>query len=199
MRAFANFVSYALHPIFLFTYLYILYWVLFPYPITLNLMGILLITGLLFINTAILPVLFLLFGKRSLVKQTLQERRSTVLVVMIIYSLTFWFFPERFLPDYLRWTLIAIALGMLVAFVVNFWFKISLHASGWGGFVAVFLYLLADFGSDYFYPFMLSVICAGLVGMSRLFLGAHTNKELYFGYISGFVLTASVLFIAPIL
>lgn len=198
MRAFANFISYALHPIFLFTYLYILYWVLFPYPMGLNTQGILLITALLFFNTAVLPVLFLILGGRSLVKQSLHERRSTVLVVMLIYGLTFWFFPEKFIPDYLRWTLLAISTGMLVAFVVNFWFKISLHASGWGGFVAVYLYLLTNYGAANFYPFIITVLCAGLVGMSRLYLGAHTNKELYAGYISGFGLTALVLFAAPI-
>lgn len=199
MKAFANFISYALHPIFLFTYLYISYWVLFPYPMPLSISGILLISGLLFFNTALLPVLFLILGGRSLVKQTLQERRSTVLVVMLIYALTFWFFPERFIPEYLRWTLMAISLGMLIAFVVNFWFKISLHASGWGGFVAVYLYLLSYYGASYFYPFMIAIICAGLVGMARLYLGAHSNKELYVGYISGFGLTAVVLFTMPIL
>ncbi len=199
MRKFSNAVSYLLHPIFLFTYLYLSYWWLYPYPISVNIKGFALVTAIVFFNTAILPVVFLLLGKRSLVDQNLNERRSTIMVVGIIYALSYIFFPERFMPEYLRWVLISIVLGMGIAFLVSLRFKISLHASGWGGFIAVFLYLLLTYGEIFFYPFVTSVILGGLVGMSRLYLGAHTNSELYSGYLSGFVVTALILFNVPTL
>jgi membrane-associated phospholipid phosphatase len=198
MKGFASFISYLLHPIFLFTYLYAAYWWLFPFPATqLQSQGILLITGILFLNTAVLPVGFLLFRKKSLLKQNLSERRSTILIVMVIYAITYWFFPERFMPEYLKWVLISIVAGMFIAFVISFKFKISLHASGWGGFIAVFLYLLYTYGNVFFYPFMWSVVLGGLVGFSRLYLSAHTNKELYGGYLCGFTITSLILAFAP--
>ncbi|MGB0429727.1 MAG: phosphatase PAP2 family protein [Bacteroidia bacterium] len=197
MKSLANLISYLLHPIFLFTYLYLAYWWLFPYPLSVSVQGIAFITGIVFFNTALLPVIFLLLGKRSLVTQNLSERRTTILVVTVVYTLSYFFFPQQFLPEYLKWVLISIILGMIIAFVVSLRFKISLHASGWGGFVAVFLYLLLTYGNVFYYPFIAVVLLGGLVGFSRLYLNAHTNTELYSGYLSGFIVTALVLFNAP--
>ncbi|MBI1185539.1 hypothetical protein GC194_14810 [bacterium] len=198
MKFTAKLISYLGHPIFLYTYLYILYWVLYPYPIhSLPTEGIALITLIIFINTAVLPVVFLLLGKRNLITQNQRERKKTIIVVAVIYTVTYFSFPEKYLPHYLRMLLLAIVAGLLVLYVVTGFFKISLHASSWGGFVAVMLYQMFQFGAMFFYPFMLATLAAGLVGFSRLYLDAHTNKELYSGYVSGFAVTLACMLYLP--
>ena len=196
MRVIANFVSYIFHPIFIFTYLYILYWVLYPYPsFGLRFEGIALVTGLIFLNTAVFPVGVLLFRKKSLVNQNRVERQQTIITVVVIYGFTYFFFPQKFIPDYLRAVLLSTIIGLFIAFIINRKMKISLHASAWGGCVSVLLYLLFQIGGSVFFNlFMLGTLIAGLVGFSRLFLNAHTDRELYTGYLSGFLITCLVLF-----
>lgn len=195
MRSFANFISYIFHPIFLYTYLYLIYWWLFPYPpAQLQPQGIWLLSGLVLLNTAIIPVGMLLARRVSLVQQNLAQRQRTIMVVLVIYTVTYFMFPEKFIPAYMMQVLLSIILGLVVAFVINYTFKISLHGSAWGGFVSVALYLLVHFGGHFYWLFIAAVLCAGLVGFSRLYLGQHTNKELYLGYLVGFLITTEVLF-----
>jgi len=195
MKGLANFISYSLHPVFLFTYLYLIHWWLYPYPESgMHWEGVALLTGLIFLNTAVIPVALLLVRKMSLVNQDRGQRQKTIVIVMVIYSFTYFLFPDRYVPDYLMQTLLAIILGLVVCFIVNYSFKISLHASAWGGFLSVILFLLLSVGDTFYALFLISVLCAGLVGFSRLYLQAHTDKELYSGYVSGFVVTSIILF-----
>lgn len=196
MRAFANFISYLFHPIFLYTYLYIAYWWIYPYPATqLPSSGILLLCGLLFFNTAIVPVSLLMARKVNLVDQSLPQRQRTIVVVLVIYLATYFMFPSEFIPKYLLQVLLSIIVGLVVAFAINYTFKISLHGSAWGGFTSVALYLLVEHGGPFYWFFMASVICSGLVGFSRLYLGQHTSKELYLGYLCGLFITSEVMFL----
>lgn len=196
MRALANFISYVFHPIFIFTYLYVLYWMLHPYPsFGLRFEGIALVTGLVFLNTAVIPVGILLFRRKNLVDQNRVERQQTIITVGIIYGFTYFAFPQRFIPDYLRAVLLSTIIGLFVALIINRKIKISLHASAWGGCLAVLLYLLFEIGGSVFFNlFTIGVLVAGLVGFSRLFLKAHTELELYSGYTSGFIVACIVLF-----
>lgn len=196
MTRLANFISYAFHPIFLFTYLYILYWLFYPYPaLGLRFEGVALVTGFIFLNTAIFPVGILLFRKQNLIDQDQVARQQSIVTVAIIYGFTYFMFPQKFIPDYLRAVLLSTVIGLVVALFVNKRLKISLHASAWGGCIAVLLYLLFLVGNETFFNLlMIGVIVAGLVGFSRLFLNAHNNAELYSGYLSGFSVTCIVLF-----
>lgn len=194
MRGIANFISLVFHPIFLFTYLYVLHWLLYPYTGgNMQVAGVLLITFFIFLNTAIVPVALLLARKISLTDQDRQQRQRTIQMVLVLYTFIYFLFPRQFIPEYLLDVLLATVIGLCVAFIVNTRMKISLHGSAWGGFLSVILFLLLKFNGSYFPFFMISVLCAGLVGFSRLYLGAHTNKELYSGYLAGFTSTSIVM------
>jgi len=196
MRGLANFISLVFHPIFLYTYLYLLHWWLYPYTGgSMQTAGVLLISFFVFLNTAVVPVALLLARKISLTDQDRQQRQRTIQMVLVLYTFIYFLFPRQFIPEYLLDVLLATVIGLCVAFVVNMRMKISLHGSAWGGFLSVILFLLFQFNGPYFLFFMVSVICAGLVGFSRLYLGAHTNKELYSGYAAGFVSTSIVMFV----
>jgi membrane-associated phospholipid phosphatase len=91
-------------------------------------------------------------------------------------------------------------IGLFACFLINLFFKISLHATGSGGFVGMVLITmwLYSYGAfSMWLPFVgvctvsinfiliLSVFLAGAVGSARLVLGAHTSKELYAGFVLG--------------
>ena len=195
MKSFSKAASIVFHPIFLFFYLYLAYWLLHPYPsYQLNFPGIALISSVLFLNTVLMPILFLVLGKRKLVNQNRVERQSSLLVMALMYGMTYYFFPEKFIPDYLRIGLLAMVCTSIIAFITTQFFKISLHSMGWGGVVAIFLYLLFVYGGVFFYPLLVVVLLAGLIGFCRLYLLAHEPREVYWGYSCGFGLTFFFLY-----
>ena len=91
-------------------------------------------------------------------------------------------------------------MGLFLCFLINLFFKISLHATGIGGYIGMVLITmwLYSYGTfDMWLPFIgscsvsinmvliVSMLVAGLIGTSRLGLRAHTSLELYAGFALG--------------
>ena len=78
-------------------------------------------------------------------------------------------------------------LALVVVFIVNFFWKISAHATGMGSWTGM-LFFLSIF-NDYFLLFQIIVVIlsSGLIGWSRLKLEAHTPLQVLFGYLLGLI------------
>lgn len=88
---------------------------------------------------------------------------------------------------------------LFLAFFINIFIKVSVHGSGMGGLVTMVLctmfawpdavLVISAMGSSVvislFFILILAIVLAGLVGTSRLALGAHTPVELALGYVLG--------------
>lgn len=194
MLKLAKGVSYIFHPIFYFFYIYLIYWLFNPYANrSVAPAGLAIAFGIVFFNTALLPVILILASKRSLLSGSLSDRRLSILLTAVIYAVTYFTFAKSILPRPIQHILWATVAGLALGYLANHFIKLSLHASGAGGLVAVFLFHYLDYGGIYFWILIVALLVAGLVGTSRLILGAHTNKELYLGYASGFVATFGAL------
>ncbi len=92
------------------------------------------------------------------------------------------------------------SISLFVAFFLNAFTKVSAHAVGMGGLLALMLLAMATFELDYFtlqfdgfeplylhvnVLLMILILLAGLVGTARLYLEAHTPAELWPGYLIG--------------
>ena len=91
---------------------------------------------------------------------------------------------------------------ILVATIITFFWRISLHTIGMGGLLGFFTEMMITqaFDKSIMIPvFMLTVIIAGLVGSARLYLEAHTPAQIYAGYAVGFVGTAGGMFVNTLL
>ena len=75
-----------------------------------------------------------------------------------------------------------------MAFAINFFWKISAHATAVGGLFAVLFYIAAaGLNEYYFMPWLTAgALIAGLTGTARLILGAHTLLQVAAGYALGF-------------
>ena len=80
------------------------------------------------------------------------------------------------------------AVAGLVNLTVNFWWKISAHAAGIAGVVALMIRIINDgYPLDNAFGWMIaSIILAGLMGSSRVWLGRHTVWQVLAGYTVGF-------------
>ena len=148
----------------------------------------------LFVNTAILPLGFLLFLKKRGLVSSLnvpdkQERYIPFLVSIVLYGSTIYFFRTPFLPSVLESMLLAILTGLLIAGGINLLWKISLHLMGIGGLIGGMLALFLE--CEYFLPgfFSFLLLLAGVIGSARLRLKIHSGSQLVAGFFLGGILS----------
>lgn len=72
-----------------------------------------------------------------------------------------------------------------LSFIINIFFKVSIHCMAAGSMVGLIIFS-AGYSVYQILPFLsIAIIGAGLIGMSRLILNAHSQEEVYWGYAVG--------------
>ena len=193
----AKLISFVFHPLFLATYLSITLMELFPLalaPLHTEVYSSFLV--LIFLVTVVCPVVFILvlktFGLISTISMIDRRERITpfTLIVLLHLSVTliFHYQFDIYLSDPLMKFLITIDAIIMAGVLVTYFYRVSIHTLGiWGA--AGMLIALNRFNetSTLFYATVVTVVIAGAVMSSRLYLKAHTPRELYVGSVLGFV------------
>ena len=80
-------------------------------------------------------------------------------------------------------------MACVINIIVNRWWKISAHAAGMGGLVALMFRIIASHYALYNLNVWLSVmiIVAGMVMTSRVYLKRHTLWQVLAGFANGFI------------
>ncbi len=117
------------------------------------------------------------------------ERTIPYIVVGLCLGATAFFMYYKGAP---QWVVAFFTGGMATAIinlVVNRWWKISAHAAGIAGIVAVLLRISAEgYPQGNITAWILVVIfLAGLMGSARVWLGRHTVMQVLAGYLVGFL------------
>ncbi len=146
----------------------------------------------------VFPVLSILILKMTKQVETveldLQKQRTTPLFLsgvfgLMLLILLFKFNTQVTLSRHLFALVIS---GVLMAFIflfINLKFKISLHAGGVGLLLAFVMAYYLEQPLKLIWPLYVVCIICGLVIASRIWLQKHTNSELFFGFIFGFIIT----------
>lgn len=118
------------------------------------------------------------------------EKRSDRVLPLIItatfFLLTFFLFEYfSIAPIFLFYLLGATILTLLVLGITLFW-KISLHATGFGGLTAALLLCNQFFTIDLMPYIAATILVAGLVCSARLLLKSHKPSQVYTGFLTGF-------------
>ena len=196
MTLLARIFSIIFHPLLLATYLFGL--LAFILPIALDPLkeeGYLNFIFLIFCVTFLFPALnvgiFKSFGSiRTLAMRDRQERILPFSFIAILYVVVTYLFYTRTRIDFndnlLKFLVIIDAL-VVVAAVVTFFYKISVHSLGICGLVGILLPLnkISEDGA-LFYPTIAVIILSGVLMSSRLQLNVHTPREVMMGGVLGF-------------
>lgn len=143
-------------------------------------------------NVAIPAVLVLLLKKLGFVKDVgLNEQKERFLpyVICILCLMgTALFMAYKRAPEWLTMFFLGGALAGIVEVIINRWWKISVHAAGIAGIVALLIHMMLG---EYAAPatqvwLLISVGLAGLLGSARIWLGRHTLGQVLAGYAVGF-------------
>ncbi len=206
----ARILSYLGHPLLVLTYILLLLLAVNPFAfsarsITDHRAMLLLIS--VFTTTFLLPGFGVALMKplgfiQSLEMESKQERIGPYIITGIFYL---WLFKNLFsgaqVPSLFAVCVLGATVGLFFAFFVNIFTKISAHATGMGGLVAMVLLATVEWrGAGMEIPMFdgslqlsltvllaLTVLFAGLIGTARLALKAHIPADLYRGYTAGFL------------
>lgn len=126
-----------------------------------------------------------------------KERFLPYVITFLCFGATAWFMAAKGAPLWLSLFFAGGALATLICTVVNFWWKISAHAAGIAGVVALLIRIEKDGSAEpeLFFWLILVIILTGLLGSARVWLGRHTVWQVLAGYAVGF---CSVFFLTMI-
>ena len=205
----AQILSVICHPLLMLTYMLGLLLIVNPYLFGINSAseGKLLMLRV-FITSFILPAfaIFLMYRLKLISSLTMNDKQQRIGPFIATGVFYLWVFISVFkdsnMPTAFLIAALGTTIGLFACFLINLFFKISLHATGAGGFVGMVLITmwLYSYGAFAMWlPFLgvcfvsinavllVSIVLAGAVGTARLVLGAHTSKELYAGFLLGLV------------
>lgn len=205
----AQIISVVCHPLLMLTYMLGLLLIVNSYMFGINSAseGKLLLVRV-FATTFILPAfaIFLMYRLKlisSINMTDKQERIGPFIATGVFYLWAFRsILNDSNMPSAFLIAALGTTIGLFACFLINLFFKISLHATGAGGFVGMVLITtwLYDRGPFLMWlPFagvctvsintvlLVSIVLAGAVGTARMILNAHTSKELYAGFLLGLV------------
>ncbi len=209
MRLAAQVISIVFHPLIVLTYMLIMLLLVNPYLFGVNNLSdkeSLKFVITVFFTSFLIPAfaIFMMWRLKlisSLEMRDKQDRIGPFIVTGVFYL---WVLrsvmADSNIPTAFLIAVLGTTMGLFVSFIINIFFKISIHAVSMGGLVGMvlivmWLYSYGSFTLNIAYIgtseisinliLILSIIIAGLVGSSRLFLKAHTPIELYSGFVIG--------------
>ena len=158
----------------------------------------LLIILIVLVNTAVAPVLVILFFKKvgyveNLYLNERSDRIYPTAITIFLYLFTWYLFRQANLPEILSFFVTGSILLTVVALAVTFYWKISIHMLSMGGFTGFLICLAMLLEQDIVLLILVSIIIAGLLGTARIKLNAHTPSQVYAGYTVG-VLTMLIMY-----
>ena len=166
--------------------------------------------GILFIWLAIfsfaVPTLAVLMmrGLNLISDLTLTQRTERIgpyIIVGLLYIVIYVNFDHNpTIPSELRIFSLGATIALFMAFFINLFSKISMHTVAMGGFLAMVLIAVARSYAHNEYIFVLAIFACGLVGSSRMVLGAHEPADIYGGYFIGFlsqIVALNFLYVPP--
>lgn len=204
----ARLISSTLHPIFMpFLGMLVLFYMgiisgFSPYAIgdekSFNYMLFTLQFSFTFFIPSLAIYLLLKLGKISSLHMPKREERYLPFLLTLacytIYTIVcIQVFGEE-IPPILIFFILGASIGVFFAFMINLFWKISVHMIGIGGFTGMMITISTLYKVDLTWVYI-GIISAGLVGFSRLEMNAHSIKQVLLGFCLGVLSETYILFL----
>ena len=193
MKKAALITSYVFHPIFLPTAGLVFVFSLNTYiSQTTPMPKQLFVVAWIFVNTVIIPLLFTLFLRWKKVVDSIQlhsrkDRLVPFAFAMFLYFTNYYLMTDVPLPQVLYSIFLGSSIAVTSAFLITFATKISIHMIGMGGLTAAIYGVAQVYELPIVGMVMLGVVASGVVGSARYILESHSLRQIYLGWIIGFL------------
>jgi len=184
-------ISYIFHPIVFSIIATLLYFIALPSHITKQSEYFILI--LIFLATYVTPILLLAFLKgfkmiHSYHLESINERKFPTLFMIVLFGLLGTKLLEVQALDLLAYSFLACSLALFCVYLLFFInLKTSLHTLSVAGLIGFTCVVSYQYKLNLLIPLMVLFLLAGVIATARLKLKAHQPKEVYLGFLIGFV------------
>ena len=148
------------------------------------------IVAFVFLATFVLPsiLVFLLLkaGKiKSLEMQTQRERVLPMLIIAMAFYGTYFLLKQTSISSLITFFMVGSTMLVLIALLINYILKISLHMIAWGGFFGLLLGFAINFHYNLIVELFIMIFLVGIIATARLKLNAHNPLQIYLGFLIG--------------
>jgi hypothetical protein len=142
------------------------------------------------VNNVLVPLTLLpVFRYRNLISsydiENKSERIIPLLTASILYCTTSFIVFRFQIPFLLKSFIFATSVLSIIVSVINFWWKISIHAVGAGALTATILILSIKMHTSLTWYLIASILASGLILTARLRLNSHNLSEVWIGFLTG--------------
>lgn len=187
MKAASRIISFLFHPLLFTTYLVLVLTWLMPRFLHIPSAAVWKFSGFVLLITCVFPVINMVmlksFGSISSIEMhNRKERILPFIIITAFYGIltALFFYKVSVNVNFNKLMLIVVSLS-LVATVITFFFKISVHSLAMGGAIGILMPLNKASDGDLLLPVILLIVLAGVVMSARLLLQAHTLRETLLG------------------
>ena len=145
---------------------------------------------MIFVNTALAPVLSILVLKRLgyINDLVLDERRERILPLLfsaVMFFMTYYLLRQLSLPSLIYFYVMGASLLVLLVLLISFAWKISIHMVSLGGLTGMLVVTSILLNVDVSRLIMAAFPVSGLTAAARIHLRAHIPSQVYAGYLLG--------------
>lgn len=197
-KKFAQIVSIILHPVFIPTLGFLLFFNSGFYFSFITWEAKRFVLMIVLLSTGILPLLAMALLSINLKFETSSESGTSRALPLLISSVSYYagYLLLNRINAYpvFKIFLIASVLVIVVLLILSLKWKISSHMAAMGGLTGALLALSFRTGINPVWAIVLVIVASGLVGTSRLILGKNRLKYLEIGYLLGFATLYLVIY-----
>jgi membrane-associated phospholipid phosphatase len=156
--------------------------------------------SMIFITTAMFPLLFLLIMvRREIVSSFYLEKKEDRIyplgITAIFYFLSYYLMRQLPLSDAFSLFLLGSTIIVIISLLITFFWKISTHLMGIGGLLGGLTGLAIHLSIDLTWMIVYGLVISGLLGFARLQLNAHKPSQVYAGFMLAFIIMLLVFLI----
>ena len=190
IKTISSILSYLFHPLLIPTYIIAL--IQYTNPFMFQGIGFSNISLVfpVFLFTFIYPLIAILLLKKldfidSIKMPDSKQRIIPLIISIVLYVWMYLIFKSKNFPVITKVFMLGVVISLLLSFVINVFHKLSLHMVGISGALTIIMLLLMISESDMSYYFLAVIVLTGAVATARLYLNAHSMKEVYTGFLVG--------------
>jgi len=116
-----------------------------------------------------------------------------IIITFFLYVFCFYLIRRIDIPSMFYSFMLGVIISLLITFFITIRFKISMHMVGFGGLIALIIFISFYLKVNLSFYLILLILFAGITGTTRLFLKAHTQVEVYSGFVMGFVVVLTTM------